>query len=318
MDYIVLDLEWNQGTSREPKSPLQFEIIEIAAVKLNDSLEIIDSFHRVVKPCVYKILHPLIMELTGFTYKELDNGVEFVDAVKEFLEWCGEDYIFCSWSSHDLKELQTNMMYYGMALVDKPPLFFYDVQKLFSLAYANGDDRKALKYAVDFLGLEEDVPFHRAYGDAYYTAKVMQAINFESVKDKVSVDTFVIPKTQKEELNLLFDSYTKMVTRGFRNKAELMSRKYITAVRCNICGLFVKRKVNWFSDGMRNYYFAGVCKKHGKIKAKIRLRKNVYGKVFAIKTVKVASDEEYDEIIQKKEQIRLKRKKNKNENAPND
>ena len=36
MNYIVLDLEWNQGVSTKPVpgQPLTFEIIEIGAVKL--------------------------------------------------------------------------------------------------------------------------------------------------------------------------------------------------------------------------------------------------------------------------------------------
>ena len=48
MNYIVLDLEWNQcpyGKGRENKK-LPFEIIEIGAVKLNEKREIVDSFSR--------------------------------------------------------------------------------------------------------------------------------------------------------------------------------------------------------------------------------------------------------------------------------
>lgn len=314
MYYIVFDLEWNQGSYRDNKKMygmqlMNFEIIEIAAVKLNESLDIIDRFQRVIKPMVYEELHPIIKDITGFTQEELRKGVPFVDGVKEFLEWCGQDYIFCSWATQDLKELQMNMLFYGITLVDRPPLFYYDVQKLFSYACENGDDRRSLKYAVDFLKLEEDIPFHRAYGDAYYTAKVMQNIDFEKVKNKISIDTFVIPKNKSEEVSLSFDTYSKFISRGYRNKEELMSQKYITTVKCHVCGNIVKRKIGWFSDGMKNYYFAGICKKHGRIKGKIRLRKSVDRKVYAIKTIKVASDAEYDEIVQKKKQIKLKRKK---------
>ena len=46
MDYVVLDLEWNQASdSRDARNRLlTFEIIEIGAVKLNSRMEIVDTF----------------------------------------------------------------------------------------------------------------------------------------------------------------------------------------------------------------------------------------------------------------------------------
>ena len=59
MNYIVLDLEWNQcPTGKENENELiPFEIIEIGAVKLNENLKEIDRFREVVRPQVYKKLH---------------------------------------------------------------------------------------------------------------------------------------------------------------------------------------------------------------------------------------------------------------------
>ena len=40
MNYIVLDLEWNQACNHEFENPrIPFEIIEIGAVKLNSKYE---------------------------------------------------------------------------------------------------------------------------------------------------------------------------------------------------------------------------------------------------------------------------------------
>ena len=58
MNYIILDLEWNQsakGKSYENKK-IPFEIIQIGAVKLNEKGELQDTFNCVVRPTVYKIL----------------------------------------------------------------------------------------------------------------------------------------------------------------------------------------------------------------------------------------------------------------------
>lgn len=65
MRYIVFDLEWNQGYSskEESEKPLPFEIIEIGAVKLDENLNVIDSFHRIIKPVVYTELFKYTREL---------------------------------------------------------------------------------------------------------------------------------------------------------------------------------------------------------------------------------------------------------------
>ena len=58
MNYIVMDLEWNQcpyGKKQEdPKMP--FEIIEIGAVKLDSSFHELGTFHETIHPVLYKKL----------------------------------------------------------------------------------------------------------------------------------------------------------------------------------------------------------------------------------------------------------------------
>ena len=50
MEYIVLDMEWNQALnfSEMVKDPvfLTGEIIQIGAIKLNQTLEVVDSFNE--------------------------------------------------------------------------------------------------------------------------------------------------------------------------------------------------------------------------------------------------------------------------------
>lgn len=55
MNYIVLDLEWNQSPigKKGAVAGIPFEIIQIGAVKLNERFEEIDSFDAYVKPIVY-------------------------------------------------------------------------------------------------------------------------------------------------------------------------------------------------------------------------------------------------------------------------
>ena len=56
MQYIVLDLEWNQcpeGKEKENKR-LPFEIIEIGAMKLNEEYQVISNYHSLIKTAIYQ------------------------------------------------------------------------------------------------------------------------------------------------------------------------------------------------------------------------------------------------------------------------
>ncbi len=102
MNYIVFDLEWNQcpyGKGQENER-IPFEIIEIGAVKLNSERQIIDQYQVLIQPRVYKKLHHRTREIIQMDMKLLEReGIPFYRAVKEFLKWCGEDAIFCSWGN---------------------------------------------------------------------------------------------------------------------------------------------------------------------------------------------------------------------------
>lgn len=51
MQYIVMDLEWNGGYSRKAHGYFN-EIIEVGAVRLDESLQVTDRFHAAIRPVV--------------------------------------------------------------------------------------------------------------------------------------------------------------------------------------------------------------------------------------------------------------------------
>ena len=190
--FIVLDLEWNQSPAGKEGSMnrLPFEIIEIGAVKLNKNLQIISEFRRLIRPRVYRQMHYKISEVTHMSIEQLDTeGEDFVRAMTEFLEWCGDDYRFCTWGSMDLTELQRNMVYHGMELQFPSPLLYYDLQKIYALIHGT-KQKESLDTVVEELHLTEDRPFHRALDDAYYTGRVMSEMDFYSMMEYVSVDYY--------------------------------------------------------------------------------------------------------------------------------
>ena len=307
MNYIILDLEWNQADDLKTKleNELTFEIIEIGAIKLNSETAEIDRFHELIKPQVFNRMNQVTGELVHISMNELQNCRNFNEVVTDFVRWCGDDYIFCTWGSLDLTELQKNMDYYNLPSLSETPMKYYDVQKLFSIAYEDKKIRRTLQYAVEFLNIEEEVPFHRADADAVYTAEVFKkAAAVSGVLKYYSFDTYHLPQNKAEEINVIFDDYAKYISREFINKLSAMNDKDVVSTKCFLCGTKTRKKVPWFSNNGRNYYSVMYCPKHGNIKGKIRMKKSVQDKVYVVKTMKQVNAEAVNDIISKRNQIR--------------
>lgn len=304
MNYIIFDLEWNQGAERTPDKP-GFEIIEIGAVKLNEKLRLTDRYQSLIKPQIYTTMHRITAELVNLEIRDLQGARSFPTVCREFLDWCGEDYIFCIWGSQDLTEFQKNMDYYQMEPLSKGPIKYYDVQKLYSLAREDGRIRSALSRIVEAERLlKKEVPFHRAFGDAFYTARILQRIAAPELLERVSFDTYRIPKNQKEQIFWKFDNYTKFISRGYKEKAELMGSKNITCIKCIYCDKALRKKIAWYTpNNGKHYYSVGKCPEHGNMKGKIRIRKDKDEQYFTIKTVKHVTEEEAAGIILRKRPV---------------
>ncbi len=307
--YIVLDLEWNQSPMGKDSSAdrLPFEIIEIGAVKLNSSLQIVSEFRRLIRPRVYREMHFIISEVTHMSIEELNQeGTSFMNAMKEFLEWCGTDYSLCTWGPMDLTELQRNIVYHGMEIPFGWPLLYYDVQKIYALVKGQGQ-RESLDRAVEELGLAEERPFHRALDDAYYTGRVMGAMDFYSMVEYVSVDYYRVPETEEEEIYLEFPSYAKYVSRQFEYREQVMEERRMTDMVCYKCRRMLRKKIRWFSASQKFYFCLAICPEHGLFKGKIRIKKTEDGQVYAVKTVKQVDEEGARAVEIKKEETKKKR-----------
>lgn len=318
MNYIVLDLEWNQSNSGkevEIKS-LPFEIIEIGAIKLNSEKKMIHEFNQLIRPKIYREMHHITKKLIHLQMEELEKGRAFPEVMSEFLEWCGKDYIFCTWGPLDLIELQRNMRFYGMEPLADKPIAFLDVQKLFSIAFEDKKSRRTLEYAVDFLEIEKDIPFHRAFSDAYYTAKVLSKID-ENTEKLVSFDTFNLPKSRKEEIHITFDEYAKYISREFKEKADAIIDREVVSTKCYVCNKAARKKIKWFSPNGKHYYCVAYCENHGYMKGKIRIRKSEEDKVYVVKTLKLITEADVEMIREKQEHSRILRKQKRNNKSNN-
>ncbi|MDE6219153.1 MAG: exonuclease domain-containing protein [Lachnospiraceae bacterium] len=310
MNYIIFDLEWNQAADLRTRraNRLLFEIIEIGAVKLNEKREQIDDFHELIKPQVFHTMNQVTGDLIHLKMEQLENCRSFLEVASDFIKWCGSDYIFCTWGSLDLTELQKNMDYYHMTPVSEKTLRYYDVQKLFSIAFEDRKSRRTLQYAVDFLDIKKDEVFHRAYTDAYYTAEIVKRIESDKVFQNYSFDTYRLPGNKAEEIRICFEDYSKYISRAFPDKPKAMEDREVIAARCYVCGAKTKKKIPWFTNNGKHYYTIVACPRHGAIKGKIRLRRTEQGKIYVVKTMKQVDAEGVQDIINKKNQVRKSRK----------
>lgn len=317
MNYIVLDLEWNQSdTGKEPEvKALPFEIIDIGAVKLDSERRMAGEFNRLVRPTVYRHMHKITGKIIHLHMRDLQSEESFPRVMEEFRSWCGQDYIFCTWGPLDLYELQRNMRFYGMEPLSGVPIRFLDVQKLFSIAFEDKKSRRSLEHAIDYLKIEKDIPFHRAYSDAYYTARILSLLQ-EELFANYSIDTFVVPGSRDDEVRVLFGDYMKYISREFEDKQKAMEDREVISTKCYLCHRNIRKKIRWFTPNGKHYYSVAVCPVHGFMKSKIRIRKSENDKVYVVKTSKFISEEDCAKLQSRRESAKEHRKTRKKGGGP--
>ena len=309
MNYVIMDLEWNQSSTghEEVSKRLPFEIIEIGAIKLNSDRKTVDEFSELVRPQVYHEMHRVTRKLIHLQMEQLEQGRPFTEVMEQFRGWCGDDYIFCTWGPLDLTELQRNIRYYDLEPLSNGPIKYLDVQKLFSIAYEDKKSRRTLEYAIDYLAISKDIPFHRAFSDAYYTAKIL-ALMDAKVLANYSFDVFHLPQDKESEIHVVFDTYAKYISRSFADKLQALEDKTVMGTKCYLCHKKLHKKIHWFSPNGKHYYSVAYCDKHGYMKAKIRIRKAEDGAVYVVKTEKFITEAEIAVIRDKQDKARQQRK----------
>ncbi len=200
MNYIVMDLEFNQpfdfskNTKKTPNPEIPFEIIQIGCVKLNKKFEKIDELNVVIKPQVYKRIHPFVQKITGFNQSALNQGASFEKAYEELIKFLDEDSIFCVWGEVDLKLLFKNVAYYKLNSAILPTKYI-NVQTLASKKLSWGSGRQiGLKNAIEMFNIAIEKSFHDAFNDAVYTSLVLKELSV----DNTNIDEFVVDKKQKK------------------------------------------------------------------------------------------------------------------------
>ena len=181
MNYIVIDLEWNQAMSANSsvfnKLPIHLrgEIIQIGAVKLTDNMQPGEEFKIDVKPVYFKRMHYKVKKLTGFDKERLLHGTGFKDAMEQFRAWCGDHCTFLTWGYDDQGVMEQNIIIHDLDWdwIDQ----WVNLQLIYNIQTDGDKNQKSLATAMEHFGIEQTRMAHDALGDAYNTALVCSHLN---------------------------------------------------------------------------------------------------------------------------------------------
>ena len=193
MHYIVTDFEYNQPfkinpTNRRLENGVVFgnvssEIIEIGAVKIDSvTLDIVDTFQSMVRPSLYLEMHPKIYKITKIDMSETKRAMRFKSVIMNFINWIGDDnYIFCTWGSNDINELERNCKYHNISMEWLQN--YLDIQRYFGMKKQIGI--VSLERAAKYIATETSEQYHRALNDALCASKILNYIGAYEINEYV-------------------------------------------------------------------------------------------------------------------------------------
>lgn len=292
MNYIIMDMEWNQAVSNERmiKKPvlLYGEIIQIGAVKVDENFNYLDKIKINVRPKYYKIMNPHVREITGIQSVNLMAGEIFPQAFKRFKMWCGEDFRFITWGFDDLGILADNLTLYGL-----DPTYgsdYINLQVIYNKQLKSEHVQVGLSTAAETLEIPINVKVHDALGDAMLTyevcGKLDMALGLAEYAECVSA----------VKLPLFKDTVS-----GISDPKELLNKQEVTDVRCPNCGGRLELRQWLFGNGKgcRNIGKCGSCAENGTFLIKIKTVKMSEHSYTAMRTVYSADNEDIESYEKK-------------------
>lgn len=274
MFYVIFDLEWNNAYDYRIGKGMN-EIIEIGAIKLDEKLNIADTFKQLIKPKLSKKLSSRFKNLTHISAEEINkSGIPFEDAISDFERWSGEGSVFLSWSNSDLYVLIDNFKkFMGTSSVDFIKKYA-DLQKYCQAFIGSNDSNQiSLSKCAEMLEITVDSDnLHRALEDCFISAECFRKV-FDSRKfpscitecDKAFFERLVfkpyyLTKNVTEDFNVnmqqLICPYCKSNMRILKNY-ESVNKCFRTVCECEKC----KKKFWAFIRAKKTYDGVIVTKK---------------------------------------------------------
>ena len=293
MQYIILDMEWNQAwpgssAARQPlPSPLRGEIVQIGAVRMSQEQVVGDEFQVLIRPKFFKKMNSKVAKLTGIRDSVLrEHGVPFAEAMEQFRAWCGDDIVILTWGFDDIAILRENLTIHGMD-ADWTSRW-YNAQLIFNAQTDGSSNQKALKTAMELMQIEPSRPAHNALGDAYHTALICARL-------RLAEGIAAYAQALREHENGFHGAelpgcLARSVHHGYETKTQLLAAMSGRENRCPECG-GPMRAGKWYSQPGRRYFTMASCPEDGEFFLRVRLVSDEDGHLRANRLVYAPSEE---------------------------
>jgi len=268
MNFVVFDLEWNiagRVNKVDPaiQSAMPHEIIEIGAVKLDENYNQISKYSVYIRPKLYPVLSGHIAAVTRRLQHSLKYGLSFPEAAREFFQWCGDDYMFCTWTESDTATLKMNLKFYGL---DDQLVRCLDAQYVFSEQIEKSDMQRSIEYAVDYLRLPKSQPFHQAVSDAWYTGLILREMA-SILRAEQPDGNFIERYAFDPNLNRSY----QMTLDGLATVEAALAALAGQNLTCPACGLELLPRAAWTRSGNKAEA-AFICPVHGPVFGRSRFK----------------------------------------------
>ena len=317
LQYIVLDMEWNQpwpGSYAAKKVlPVEIhgEIIQIGAVRLLEDGTVADEFQVLVRPKYYKKLNSRVSKLTGLRDATLlENGLPFPEALARFRAWIGGECIFLTWGFDDIRILEDNILLHD----DEPDWItqWYNAQMIFNAQTGCGTSQKSLSAAMELIGIEPSRQAHDALGDAYHTALICSRLDLK--RGIAEYGQALRSHTDGFHGDPPAGCISRTVFRGYEDKTKAISAMTDLKSHCPQCGVEMPNGA-WIAQEGHRYMTMAACETHGRYLIRIRLQKEEDGTLRVSRLVyEGASDaaKKFDELAARRRPRRRRKRKSAN------
>lgn len=254
MQYIVMDLEWNNVYSIK-RGGFMNEVIEIGAVRLDEQLCETDAFSHLIKSQIGKRLRGHVRELTHLTNEDLQSGEPFTQTMAQFRKWVGNGPVtVLTWGDTDIRVLIENFKLFN-GLETLPFLTYYaDLQKIVQAALQlSTAQQTGLSAAAAMLGIEEDgLSLHRALDDSILSAECLRRVFSPAL-----VERFTLPCGDEFYERLRFKAYVISDIHSPKVDPEQLR------CFCDQCGREAQQKSDWIFTcrAFRAKFFCPHCER---------------------------------------------------------
>lgn len=262
MFYVIMDLEWNNAYMKSTQKFVN-EIIEIGAVKLDDSLTPVDTYTELVRPVVSKKLRSRIKNLTHISNEDIETGKPFAEVIGRFVQWVGKDALVMTWGDTDIRTLLSN--YKNFLGKDKIDFIekYADLQK-YCQSFINMENvqQAGLSYAAECLNIaSEKFANHRALDDSLLSAECFKKVFNEN-------------KLNEHILICDDDFYGRLNFRPFviKDINDPLIDKGLFNCYCDICGGKVKTVKKWkfTNQSFRGVFYCPNCNREFRVNLRIK------------------------------------------------